>query len=74
MAFAITVVPAYGRDYTSAKKVKEDWNAGKDFIVQDISSPHNGRYINNGDAKNSGIKRVSVRYKQLREITIIPVK
>ena len=27
------LLPAYGRDYTSAAKVKADWEANKDFIM-----------------------------------------
>ena len=29
----ITLIPAYGRDYASAKAVKADWAAGKDFLI-----------------------------------------
>jgi len=29
----VTVVPAYGRDYTSGKAAKADWDANKDFII-----------------------------------------
>jgi len=33
----MTLVPAYGRDYTSKKAVEKDWKSGKDFIVADIT-------------------------------------
>lgn len=41
-----TLVPAYGRDYRTAKAVREDWNDGKDFLIFDMSSPDDGRYVN----------------------------
>lgn len=66
----LTLVPAYGRDYKSAKAVKADWAEGKDFIIQDMSSPHDGRYINNADAKGL---TVGIRYKRLTEVCFIKV-
>lgn len=29
----MVLVPAYGRHYVSAQKMREDWEAGKDFKV-----------------------------------------
>jgi len=71
---SIQVVPAYGRDYKSKKAVEAAWADNKDFQIQDMSSPHDGRYINLSDAKTGGIKMVTVRYKKLRSVTIIHVK
>lgn len=42
----LTVIPAYGRDYKSAKAVKADFDANKDFMICDMSSPDDGRYVN----------------------------
>lgn len=42
----LTVTPAYGRDYKSAKEVRADFDANKDFMICDMSSPDDGRYIN----------------------------
>ena len=47
----LTVIPAYGRDYKSAKAVKADFGANKDFMICDMSSPDDGRYINADDMK-----------------------
>lgn len=71
----LTIVPAYGRDYTSQKAVREDWNANKDFIIQDISSPDNGRYINKSDAEqfSPGIT-VNIRYKKMTQVMPVKVK
>ena len=62
-----TVVPAYGRDYKSAKAAKADWAAGKDFILRDFTSPWDGKPINKQDAENAGIQ-VNIRYNKLTKI------
>lgn len=59
------VVPSYGRDYKSKKALLEAWNAGKDFMIQDYSSPHDGRQINNEDAEREGFTTMQVRYNKL---------
>lgn len=41
-----TVLPAYGRDYKSAKAVLADFGANKDFIICDFFSQFYGSYIN----------------------------
>lgn len=58
-----TVTPAYGRDYKSAKVVRQDWANGKDFIIQP-----EGKYINKEDADRSNLT-IMIRYNQLRRIT-----
>ena len=59
----LTVVPAYGRDYKSAKDAKADWKAGKDFVITTYG-PDDGRYINNKDATND---KITIRYKRLTQ-------
>ena len=61
----MTLTPAYGRDYKSAKAVKDDYNANKDFVVTDISSPDNGRYANKQQLTGQS---VMVRYDRLRKV------
>ena len=61
----MTVTPAYGRDYKSQKAVKADWNAGKDFVLRDISSQWDGRLCNKEDLAG---KSVMVRYHNLTRI------
>lgn len=58
----IEVMPAYGRDYTNQKSVREDWEAGKDF--QETSTR---RYVNKQDADNMGLK-VIIRYSKLMKV------
>lgn len=75
MSKYLMVVPAYGRDYISAKAVRTAWAEGKDFVVRggiglDISR-EDGRYINNAEANASGIT-VNVRYNGARSICVIP--
>lgn len=69
----LTLVPAYGRDYKSAKAVQEDWDAGKDFLIQDVSSGHNGRYCNKNDNVEKGTT-LKIRYKALTQIKLIKIK
>lgn len=71
----MTLVPAYGRDYKSAKEVKAAWEDNKDFLICDISSPDDGRYANYTDIKNSKeVKRVTIRYKKLTQLVVIKVE
>ena len=66
----LTLVPAYGRDYKSGKAVQEDWDAGKDFQINDMSSPNDGAYINNADATPGSY---NIRYKKLTQVKVIKV-
>lgn len=63
----ITCIPAYGRDYKTKKEVLAAWEAGKDFIVQDMFS---SGYINKEDADRQGIT-VNIRYKRLTQVCVI---
>ena len=62
-----TLVPAYGRDYTSKAAVLEDWNANKDFQIAGITRP---AYINKQDADASRLV-VRIRYNKLRKIMVV---
>ena len=61
----MTVTPAYGRDYKSAKAVKADWQAGKDFIISDFFHPYDGKPCSIRDTK----EQVMIRYDRLRKVT-----
>lgn len=65
----MTLVPAYGRDYKNQKSVKEDWNNDKDFIIADLFSGQDGRYINKSDCKAG--ETHMVRYNGLRNIVAV---
>ena len=62
----ITLVPAYGREYKSAKAVKADFDADKDFC--DVNS---GSYTNKADLKAAGIKSVIIRYARLTKLCVV---
>jgi hypothetical protein len=62
------LVPAYGRDYTSAKQVREAWAQGKDFTIADFG-PDEGRKVNKDDAPKGAT--LNVRYKRLTQICVI---
>jgi hypothetical protein len=67
----LTLVPAYGRDYKSGKEVQADWDDNKDFQINDMSSPHDGAYINKQDATSGSY---NIRYKKLTQVKVIKVK
>ena len=63
-----TLLPAYGRDYTSRKAVLADWEAGKDF--QMALGPYCS--IRDVDAmKKRGITDITFRYKRLTSVAVI---
>lgn len=66
-----TLIPAYGRDYTSAKAVKADFLTGKDFIIADITDPYDGKPCSIRDFEpGTGI---TLRYKRLASLTCVKV-
>ena len=67
MTAYVSAVPAYGRDYKSAKAVKEDWIAGKDFLIQDML--HYCGYINKDDKPADMV--LSIRYSNLTKVAVI---
>ncbi len=68
-----TLTPAYGRDYKSKAAVEADFKAGKDFVLNDMSSPHHGRYVNVQDARGAGWATVNLRYKRLTRVAVVKV-
>ena len=66
----VTMIPAYGRDYHSAKAVRKDFEANKDFIIEDISSPYDGRPVNRQDLRATGAS-ARIRYNKLRKIVML---
>jgi hypothetical protein len=64
----MTLTPAYGRDYKSKKAVQADWDAGKDFIVCDMSSPWDGKPANKESLREAGLRQVMIRFDRLTKI------
>ena len=63
----MTLTPAYGRDYTSAAKAIEDYLAGRDFILNDITSPWDGKPCSCRDFPNQEVK---LRYNRQRNVVL----
>ena len=61
----VTVTPAYGRDYKTAKAAKADWKAGKDFILQAFGNPYDGKPCSVRDLGNN----VVIRFDGMRKVT-----
>lgn len=66
MTTYLSAVPAYERDYKSAKAVREDWAAGKDFLIQDMTA---SGYINKDDKPADVV--LNVRYARLTKVAVI---
>jgi hypothetical protein len=64
----ITMIPAYGRDYTNAKKAIADWKAGKDFIVMSWGHPFDTKPANINDMKN---EKIMLRFSRLEKMTVL---
>jgi hypothetical protein len=62
----LTLVPAMGRDYKSKKEVQADWDANKDFLINDMSSDFDGKYINKQQAVKGNT--YNIRYKKLQNV------
>lgn len=69
----ITLVPAYGRDYTSKTSLMEDWQAGKDFRAYDYKGGEG--YINIqqlADLKlQAGITHLHFRYARQSKVHVV---
>jgi hypothetical protein len=61
-----TVVPGYGRDYKSAEAAIAAWEAGKDFIIADFTSPWDGKPISIRDFPAGS--SVTIRYGKARKV------
>jgi hypothetical protein len=67
-----TLVPAYGRDYTSKPKVVDAFEANHDFIDHGFQS--SGKPINKQDIASIGGGQVTLRYSKLRKAIIVNVE
>ena len=67
----MTLTPANGRDYKSAKAAIADFNEGKDFILNDITSRWDGKPVNKEDIMRINERSVQIRYNKLRNITVV---
>ena len=65
----MTITPAYGRDYKSAKAAKADYDAGADFIVASFMDPWDGKPVNKEQLLEQS--PVNIRYNKLRKVTVV---
>lgn len=65
----LSAVPAYGRDYKSKTEVQKDWDAGKDFLIQDMRE---SGYANKDTVELKGCT-LNIRYKKLTMVHVIKV-
>jgi hypothetical protein len=68
----LTVSPAYGRDYKSANAAKADWFAGKDFIMQSVSTHRSGTYCSIRDFAEG--TTINIRYNKMRRVVPVECK
>lgn len=69
---SLTLVPSYGRDYSSVEFVKKAWNANQDFrIVGNRSAYVNKQQVD--QLKQDGFVEVTIRYKKLTKGLVIPL-
>lgn len=61
---ALTLVPAYGRDYTSKRQVEEAFLAGKDFLIYDVSSRWDGKPANLESLQEDGYSHARIYFRK----------
>lgn len=62
---SLTLIPAYGRDYSSKKSLLKDFNDNKDFMANDL---YNSGYVNKSEL--SGEYMITFRYGKLRKVFV----
>ena len=68
MAHLGSAVPAYGRDYKTAKATREDWDNGKDFCLVGFGHA-GGSYINKHDCPPGDT--IQARFDGNRKVVIL---
>jgi len=66
----LTLLPAYGRDYTSARDAFADWQADKDWEIASYG-PYMGRYVNRPQVSDG--ERITLRYKGATQLVTFVV-
>lgn len=75
----LTVSPAYGRDYTSAKQARQAWEDGDDFIIQGMYEVEpgvwcgGGQYVSQADVSGQPYT-LHLRYASMRKVIIVTGK
>jgi hypothetical protein len=66
----LTVVPAYGRDYSNAAAAQADFLENKDFVIVDRRG---SCYVNLADCQQFGVREVTIRYSKRTKAVVMPV-
>ena len=68
----MTVTPAYGRDYKTAKGARASWEAGEDWIISQFFHPFDGKPVNKAQAGLEGLDEpITLRFCELRKVAVI---
>jgi len=60
----MTVTPAYGRDYKTAKAARASWNGNQDWVITDLFHRYDGKPINKSQADEAKYS-ITLRFAQL---------
>lgn len=63
----MTVTPANGRDYATAKEAKASWLSGADWIINDLFHPYDGKPVNKAQVDEP----VTLRFCKLTKVAVI---
>lgn len=74
MDHELTLVPAVRRDYSSEEGVRAAWLAGKDFRIECIASPYNGRYASVRDMDKFPGEQCKIRFDELSRFILVDIK
>lgn len=66
MPSSMTLVPAYGRDYSSEKDVLAGWYSDADFIIADVNNQWAGLPVSRSQVEGD-IPHVVIRFNQVRK-------
>ena len=66
MEVTATLTPAYGRDYKSKEEVLKDFDANKDFVINDPVSKWDGKPVNKEQLKSGDA--VTFRFAKLKRV------
>lgn len=74
-----SLIPAYGRDYKTAKAAREDFLTGKDFYNESLYLPDGkvnmwaGKAASLDEIRDLGYNEVNIRYDRQRKVVVVKV-
>lgn len=67
------LLPAYGRDYKTAKDAKASFLANQDWIISSVQHPYCDKPINLSQIQSDKVKQVILRFDNQRKITAVKI-